>query len=181
MTNRHVVITGSAATDLHDLAIVLRQRRLPVTVQMHLGELPRNPVTMLIIAETFQAGMDWARWWEQDTRTRHAFDKTLPRLAPTGHGVLLGLSDTDEASARDEIRAGMRSLIGAFSSHAASVGGVDFVMNGIEVPPSHDPVLLTRRLEEHAVRSRLLADHFVIAYEDLIEQTVAQATTTDFI
>jgi hypothetical protein len=181
MTNRHVVITGSAATDLHDLAIVLRQRRIPVTVQMHLGELPRNPVTTLIIAETFQAGMDWSRWWEQDTRTRHAFDKTLPRLAPTGHGILLGLSDTEEASERGEIRAGMRSLIGAFSSHAASVGGVDFVMNGIEVPPAHDPMLLTRRLDEYATRSSLLADHFVIPYEDLIAQTVAQATTTDFI
>lgn len=181
MSNRHVVITGDAAIHLHDLAIVLRQRRIPVTVQMHLGELPRNPVTTLIIAETFHAAMDWSQWWEQDTRTRHALDKTLPRLAPTGHGVLLGLSDTDVTSARGEIRAGMRSLIGAFSSHAASLGGVDFVMNGIEVPPTHDAVLLTRRLGEYAARSTLLADHFVIAYEDLIEQTVAQATTTDFI
>lgn len=181
MNDRHVVITGDAATHLHDLAAALRQRRIPVTVQMHLGELPRDPVTTLIIAETFPTGMDWSQWWEQDTRTCHAFDKTLPHLAPTGQGILLGLSDTDQASDREGIRAGMRNLIAPFSSHAASAGGVDFVMNGIEVPATHDPVLLTRRLEEQATRSRLLADHFVIAYEDLIGQTLAQATTTDFI
>lgn len=75
----------------------------------------------------------------------------------------------------------MSILVSRFQAHAAAERGVDFSMNGIEVPRDFDRVLLDRRLDEHARRRSLLANETVIRFDDLTHHTIAQAMTSDIL
>ncbi|MDF2992738.1 MAG: hypothetical protein K0S37_3252 [Microbacterium sp.] len=180
-SHRHIVIAGDAADRLFPLVAALRQDGATVTRVPDAGDLPHLPVTTFLLAEHFSAGMEWDRWWHHDAHNRDAFHTVLPYLAASSNGMLVGFGDTGERSERAEIRAGMKSLLALFHAHAAADRAVEFSMNGIEVPLSHDADLLARRLGEYTSRRSLLANEIVIRFDDLIDQSIAQATTNSFI
>ncbi|MDD7928064.1 hypothetical protein [Microbacterium thalli] len=179
--NRHIVITGDAAEELPRTADALRRGGNAVTIGDLTALDAHLPVTSFIIVARFTAGMEWDTWWAQDAHNREAFEAVLPHLAAASNGMLIGLSTTTDRSERAEIRAGISSLLYRFQARAAADRGIDFSMNGIELPDRFDQDLLNRRLSEHANRRGLLANEAVVRFEDLTDQTIAQAMTADFI
>ncbi|MDD7945334.1 hypothetical protein PUW79_11890 [Microbacterium sp. NE2HP2] len=180
MNNRHIIITGDASDDFRATAASLRLNGVTVTIGSYTDSSDDIPVTSFLIVARFAPGMEWGTWWERDAHNRDAFETVLPHLAPSSNGILLGLSATTVRSERAEIRAGMGSLLHRFQARAAE-RGIDFSMNGIELPVGYDQDLLGRRLSEHAARRSVLANEAIVRFEDLTGQTIAQAMTTDFI
>ncbi len=181
MSSRHIVIIGDAADELEAIVAPLRDAAVDVTLDHHDRPQSHLTVTTFVIAARLSADMDWDAWWRRDDENRAAFETVLPHLASSSNGMLLGFSDTDDRSQRADIRSGMASLIARFQAHAAADRGVDFSMNGIEMPATFDRALLLRRLQEHSTRRGLLANEAVVRFEELADQTIAQAMTSDFI
>lgn len=176
-TRRRLALSGNATAYLDHLVSTLTDRGVPITHPDPNGE----PVTTFLIAARFTPGMSWDDWWQRDTDDRDAFETVLPRLAPVSDGLLLGYSNTTDPAERREVRAGMHSLVARFQAHAAADRGVDFSMNGIELPATGNHDLLTRRLATHTPPRGLLADGTVIPIEDLTNQSIAEALTTDIL
>lgn len=139
---------------------------------------PKVPV--FILCDTFIAGEGMFAWWEREETFWYRYEEILPRLKLSSNGMLLGFSETDDREARDEIRETMDSLIGPLQSHAASVAGKDFSINGLELPASYDPDLLVRRLRHYALsagRGASLANGITVPFEEITHQSINQAIT----
>ena len=172
-----VRVLGGAASRLAMLAELARLQGRIIYAGNADAKAREVRTTLVVIAEHFDAGMDWGEWHEHAEATRAAFEKELAWLASPSTGLLLAYTDARSSRSRKEVRAGVRDVIAGFSQIAATRPGIEFTLNGLEVPTETDHLRLYERLLEYFARRSALSSGIVASIEDLEDQSIARALT----
>ncbi|WP_136034709.1 hypothetical protein [Microbacterium sp. PF5] len=133
--------------------------------------------TVILIAEFFGEGMDWGQWHERAATTHATFERELGWLASPSTGLLLAYTDARSPRSRRDMRQGVRDVIAGFSQIAATRPGIEFTLNGLEVPTDTDHIKLYGRLLEYLTRRSALSSGIVASIEDIEDQSIARALT----
>ncbi len=179
---RRVLILGPAGHRLHGTVATLRTQDVTATLATPTTPIPDGPVEGLVIADTFAPDTDWSTWWEQEAQTWELFESVLPILAPSARGVMVGFTDTRDRRSRVKVRKGLHALIARFQATAEMTQGSDFSINAIETPTDGETQTLDHRLAEHlSHRGAPLANGIVVSIDEIRDQTLSEATSTNII
>lgn len=116
-------------------------------------------------------------WYRKSNQDREELERLLPTMDNPSTILVIGHTTLERSYDQHGARRFLHQLISGMSSRARNFYGKEVSANGLELPPSADHHVTTRRLIRFLYGPPLAADNNVICYENIRNQSLNMALT----
>lgn len=136
------------------------------------GDVP--PLTTVIVVETFEPDERWRDWELRETAVWDLLGTALEKMSNPARMLIIGLSGSDSARHRKDVRKYLEYLAGEVRVIAVNAYGIDVMANALEASMTTDRRLLATTGVRYASRPGIGGSGIVVKLEDLRGMSLGQ-------